>query len=129
VLEGDAYHKRWMLEAVEKKVPRQEMLRFVGGGAQSNQWAQILADVTGREIEVVANPQNAGALGAALTCVVGLGWTDWARGKEMVRVEKYFSPLPENRGLYERQFEIFKQLYHQNRKLYKALNGGGDGGR
>jgi xylulokinase len=38
VLEGDAYHKRWMLEAIEKNVPKQEMLRFVGGGAQSDQW-------------------------------------------------------------------------------------------
>ncbi|MBU4131912.1 MAG: FGGY-family carbohydrate kinase, partial [Proteobacteria bacterium] len=31
VLEGIAFHKRWMLEAIEKKVPRQESLRFVGG--------------------------------------------------------------------------------------------------
>ena len=123
VLEGDAYHKRWMLEAVEKKVPQQDVLRFVGGGAQSDQWAQILADVTGRNIEVVAKPQNAGGLGAALTCVVGLGLTDWESAKSMVRIEKQFAPLPENQGIYERQFEIFKRLYHQNHKLYRELNG------
>ncbi len=123
VLEGDAYHKRWMLEAVEKKVPPQATLRFVGGGAQSNQWAQILADVTGRNIEVVADPQNAGALGAAITCVVGLGLADWSQAKTMVAVEKRFSPLPENRGVYETQYRIFKQLYRQTHKLYKALNG------
>jgi sugar (pentulose or hexulose) kinase len=34
VLEGVAYHQRWMLEHVEKKVPYQETLRFVGGGAK-----------------------------------------------------------------------------------------------
>jgi xylulokinase len=34
--------------------------------------AQILADVTQRKIEVVANPQNAGALGAAITAAIGL---------------------------------------------------------
>jgi xylulokinase len=123
VLEGDAYHKRWMLEAVEKNVLRQETLRFVGGGAQSEQWAQILADVTGRNIEVVTQPQNAGAMGAALTCVVGLGLSDWEKASKMVRLKKQYSPLPENLGVYERQYEIFKQLYHQNHKLYKSLNG------
>jgi xylulokinase len=123
VLEGDAYHKRWMLEAIERKVPKQEMLRFVGGGAQSDQWAQILADVTQRKIEVVANPQNAGALGAAITVAIGLGLTSLDHAKAMVEVEKTFEPIAENRAVYNRQFEIFKRLYHQNRKLFKELNG------
>jgi xylulokinase len=122
VLEGDAYHKRWMLEAMEKKVPRQETLRFVGGGAQSDQWSQILADVTQRKIEVIANPQNVGALGAAITVAIGLGLTDFGRAKAMIKVEKHFDPLPENEIVYDQQFEIFKQLYHQNHKLYKKLN-------
>jgi xylulokinase len=123
VLEGDAYHKRWMLEAIEKKVPRQEMLRFVGGGARSDQWAQILADVTGRKIEVVANPQNVGALGAAITVAIGLGLTDFEHAKEMIKVEKTFEPLPENYAVYQHQYKIFKRLYYQNRKLFKELNG------
>jgi xylulokinase len=123
VLEGDAYHKRWMLEAIEKRVPWQEVLRFVGGGARSDQWAQILADVTGRKIEVISNPQNVGALGAAITVAIGLGLTNFEEAKVMIKVEKTFEPAPENRAVYERQFEVFKRLYHQNRKLYKELNG------
>ena len=122
VLEGDAYHKRWMLEAIEKKVPRQDTLRFVGGGAQSDQWAQILAGVSARKIEVVADPQNVGALGAAITVAIGLGLTNFDHAKEMIKVEKSFEPLLENRDVYERQFEIFKKLYQQNRKLYRELN-------
>jgi xylulokinase len=123
VLEGDAYHKLWMLEAVEKRVPRQETLRFVGGGAQSDVWAQILADVTGRNIEVVADPQNAGALGAAITCAVGLGVTNFEQAKDMIAVEKYFAPNPENHTIYQKHYQVFKRLYHQNKKLYKELNG------
>jgi xylulokinase len=123
VLEGDGYHKRWMLEAIEKKVPKQETLRFVGGGAQSDQWAQILADVTQRKIEVVANPQNVGALGAAITVAIGLGLTNFEHAKEMVKVEKIFDPIVENRAVYNRQYRVFKSLYRQNRKLFKKLNG------
>jgi len=122
VLEGDAYHKRWMLEAMEKKIPRQETLRFVGGGAQSDEWAQILADVTNRKIEVIADPQNVGALGAAITAAIGLGLADFRNAKSMIQVEKDVSPLAANRNVYEVQFVVFKQLYHQNKKLYKALN-------
>jgi len=123
VLEGDAFHKRWMLEAIEKKIPRQDTLRFVGGGARSDQWAQILADVTGRKIEVVASPQNVGALGAAITVAIGLGLTNFDDAKKMIQVKNTFHPLPENSALYEHQYHIFKQLYHHNRKLYKLLNG------
>ncbi len=123
VLEGDAFHKRWMLEAIEKKVPRQKSLRFVGGGAQSEQWAQILADVTNRKIEVVASPQNVGALGAAITVAIGLGLTDFEHAKNMIQVKRTFKPLPENHDVYKRQYLIFKRLYQQNRNLYKELNG------
>ncbi len=123
VLEGDAFHKRWMLEAIEKKVPRQDTLRFVGGGAQSDQWAQILADVAHRKIEVVANPQNVGALGAAITAAIGLELTDFEHAKEMIKVEKTFEPLPENRAVYDHQFEVFKKLYQQNRSCIRSLMG------
>jgi xylulokinase len=123
VLEGDAFHKRWMLEAVEKKVPKQDTLRFVGGGARSDQWAQILADVTTREIEVVASPQNVGALGAAITVAIGLGLTDFEHAKEMIKMDRTYQPNPKNLPVYDRQFDIFKRLYKQNRKLYKELNG------
>ena len=39
---------------------------------------QILADVTGRKISVVENPRNAGAVGAAVVALIGLGERlDW----------------------------------------------------
>ena len=110
VLEGDAFHKRWMLEAIEKKVPRQDALRFVGGGAQSDQWAQILADVTQRKIEVVASPQNVGALGAAITAAIGLGLTDFEHAKEMIKVEKTFEPDAANRDGVQSAFRDFQTL-------------------
>jgi xylulokinase len=58
VVEGMAFHKRWMLEAMEKKIPRRERLRFVGGGAKSCVGCQIMAGVTGREIAPIENPRT-----------------------------------------------------------------------
>jgi xylulokinase len=64
-----------------------------------------------------------GALGAAITVAIGLGLTNFEHAKEMIMVEKTFDPIIENRTVYNRQFEIFKSLHRQNRKLFKELNG------
>ena len=65
VTEGICYHLRWMLECQDKKVKTSRVIRFCGGGALSPVTSQILADITGRTIEVVDRPQNVGSVGAA----------------------------------------------------------------
>ena len=59
-----------MLECQAKKVPTSDPIRFVGGGALSPVTSQILADVTGRTVQTVASPQNAGSVGAAAVMAV-----------------------------------------------------------
>src|SRR5690606_25884395 len=46
VLEGVAFNSRWLHEAVEKFVGnRLDPVRMIGGGATSDLWCQIHADV------------------------------------------------------------------------------------
>ena len=74
VFEGVAFNSRWLLEAVEKFAGRRfDSLAFIGGGANSDQWAQIHADVLGREIRQVADPVLANVRGAALITLMALG--------------------------------------------------------
>jgi len=123
VLEGVAYHKRWMLEALEKRVPRQDKIRFVGGGAKSEVWCQIIADVTGRVIETIENPQDAGAVGAAVICGVGLGVIpSFQAAHSFIPVKKTYRPRPEYRATYNTGYDVFTKLYKQNKALYRALN-------
>ena len=123
VLEGVAYHKRWMLEAVEKRVPRQERIRFVGGGAKSEVWCQIMADVTGRVIETIENPQDAGTVGAAVICGIGLGAIpSFQAAGSFIPVKKTFQPRPEYRPTYDAGFAVFTKLYEQNKALFRTLN-------
>ena len=57
VLEGVALNARWMLDGVERFVRRPlPELRFIGGGALSDLWCQIFADVLDRRILRVADP-------------------------------------------------------------------------
>jgi xylulokinase len=123
VLEGVALHKRWMLEAIERTIPRQEKVRLVGGGAKSEVWCQIMADVTGRRIETVENAQDVGTLGAAVVCGVGLGIIpDFRTATKFIRVSDRFEPRQEYKSLYDRHFEVFQSLYKANKKLFRTLN-------
>nr|HID13311.1 hypothetical protein [Anaerolineae bacterium] len=124
VYEGVAYNLRWMVEIVEKTfgfpLP---VLRVIGGGAQGAPWMQIIADVTGRRVETVVNPQEAGAVGAALTAAVGLGlYPDFEALKKVVRVEREFEPQPGNAEVYDVLFRAYKRLYRSLRDLYREVN-------
>jgi len=123
VLEGIAFHKRWILEAVERKIPKRKSLRLVGGGAKSAVLCQIMADITGRRIEVPYDPQNVGAAGAAIICGLGLGVipsTDIAGG--FIRIGARYEPDPGNREVYDRMFRVFKGLYGRNKRFFRVLN-------
>ena len=123
VVEGICFHKRWLLEAVENKVPKQSSIRFIGGGAKSDATCQILADVTGREVVTIKNTQNAGTIGATVVAAVGLGLSaDFSRAKELIPTDAVYQPRPEYKKLYDRNFEVFKKLYDNNKKLFKTLN-------
>ncbi|MDO5014659.1 MAG: FGGY-family carbohydrate kinase [Clostridia bacterium] len=124
VIEGICYHKRWMLEAQEKKTKVSDTVRFVGGGALSDVTSQILADILGKNVETVYFPQNVGAVGAAAVVGVGTGIiSDLEEVDKYIKVDKCFTPNRENKEIYDKGFEVFKSLYKNNKKAFKALNG------
>lgn len=123
VLEGICYHKRWLLESQDKKVTTSDPIRFVGGGAISATTSQILADILGRTIETVQNPQNVGAVGAAAVVGVGLGIIpSLDKVKDFVPVSQTFYPNAENKAVYDKNFAVFKNLYKANKQNFHLLN-------
>ena len=123
VLEGICYHLRWMLECEDKKVKTSDTLRFVGGGALSRVTCQILADVTGRTVETVASTKDVGAVGAAMLVAVGSGHIkDLSAAGALIKPEGRYEPNADNKALYDRNYEVFKNLYAANKKNFAALN-------
>lgn len=123
VVEGICFHKRWILESSERQVKASKTIRFVGGGAISPTICQILADVTGRIIETVENPQNVGAVGAAVLVAIGLGEINsYSEAKQFIPVTGTFYPKAEAKAIYDRNFKVFKNLYKSNQKNFWALN-------
>lgn len=124
VLEGVSYHKRWMLEASAKKVKPSDTIRFVGGGALNDFTCQLMADITGHTIETVDSPQNVGAVGAAALVAVGAGLIPKLDElKTFIPASKTFKPnLELKRTVYDKDFEVFKALYKNNKALFAIKN-------
>lgn len=123
VVEGVCFHLKWQMEAMSKLVEPSEAVRFAGGGAIQDETCQILANVLNRKIEVVRQPQNTGAVGAAALIGIGLGEIgSIAAIRDMVEVERSFNPDPESAKEYDRLFELFKELYKNNKHNFKMLH-------
>jgi xylulokinase len=124
VLEGVACNGRWLLEAVEGFTGRRlESLRFIGGGARSEVWCQIYADVLNRRIEQVRDPVEANVRGAGLIAAAGLGYISFEQVPGIVEVARTFAPRPEYRGVYDRMYGAFRALYRSHRAICAGLNG------
>jgi xylulokinase len=126
VYEGVAFNSRWLLRAVERFTKRRfDSLAFVGGGANSDVWAQIHADVTGRTIRQVAEPVLANVRGAGLLAWMTLGAVRPDDIPAMVEVRRTFEPAAGNRTIYDELYPEFVNLYKQTRGIHRRLNGAG----
>lgn len=92
----------------------------VGGGACSDPWMQILANVVNMPVEVPYNTRHVGAVGAAYHALIGLGiFDDYAQAAANVRVEKTFYPKEAAVGLYKDRYEGMLALREALKAVYK----------
>jgi len=111
------------LETLENLYSRVTQLNIISGGAKSDIWCQIVADITNRTIRRVAQPQQAGARGIALLASMTLGYIEsFGDIKKYIKIDRDFQPNPANRNLYDTLFREFKNIYKQNKKWYARMN-------
>lgn len=123
VMEGVAFNLRWLGGHVERFVGRPfPQLGFVGGGAQSETWCRILADVLDRPIRQIAHPRHANAVGAALAAFTALGELRVDEIPARVKVAAVHQPDPANARVYDAQFAEFLALYRRMKPIYRRLN-------
>jgi len=123
-LEGIAYNTRWLLSPVEKFIGRKvNSINIVGGGAQSDLWCQIFADVMNVEIKQVADPIYANARGTAWIAAAGLGEIKFADIPAMTQFRRMYQPQIQNRAVYDFGFQNFQMIYKQMKGIYQRMNG------
>lgn len=102
VMEGIAFQMRSILEAMEAYGSVDTLILF-GGGAKSELWCRIIADVTGMKIKVTSTPEAAGA-GAAILA-------SRASGENIgpLSIGKSYTP------------SAMREAYNEKYKKYKAI--------
>ena len=115
-MEGVAYSVRHNLEVAEEAGASAQVLRSMGGSANSLLWTQIKSDITGKPI-IVPVADTATTLGAVILAGVGVGlYRDFKEAVELtVTVKREHKPNPEVKKIYDRDYEIYLELY-QNLK-------------
>lgn len=117
-MEGVAYSLRHNLETAERAGAGVEVLRAVGGSANSRIWTQIKADVTGLPVAVPYS-DAATTLGAAMLAGVGCGlYSSYEEAVGLtVKQTRIHEPDPRMKAVYDRGYETYLALYENLKDL------------
>lgn len=124
ILEGVAYeYNRMVKDAQRVLATNLEKIRFMGGGARSDIWPQIITDVTGMR-GMTTKCVQAGAMGAAILGSVACGWfADVRRAAEiLVRPDRAFDANETNHGIYLKYYDIYEKIYDRIQDLINDLS-------
>jgi xylulokinase len=116
VLEGVAFGMADGLSVLKQSGTQLSQCSLVGGGARSDEWAQLIADALNLTITTHQDGEAGGALGAAR-----LGWL--AAGGEQSRVcrkpltKKTFSPDAARHQVLQSRLATWRKLYQQQVEL------------
>jgi xylulokinase len=125
ILEGVALNTRWMVTPFNRFLGKPiEQVTFVGGGATSDAWCQIFADVLGIPVRQVHSPIQANAIGAALIGYVGIGRLTYNDIPSIIQTRRTCTPNPATRDLYDELFKRFRLAHKHLGPFYRRLNSG-----
>ena len=113
-MEGVALSLKHNLDVAYEAGASVSELRAMGGSANSLLWTQIKADVTGKKI-IVPSSDTATTLGAVILAGVGIGmYNSFEEAVDQtVVIKREHEPNPANREVYDKNYEIYLQLYEQ----------------
>lgn len=122
IMEGVTFELRRTLEIVEDAGHQVSAIYHSGGGAYSDLWSQIKADIYQKKV-VTFETSEGGILGSAILAGVGAGvYEDPASGVERcLRVDKEFEPRAGWGDRYNALFELFKEVHDLLQEPYNKL--------
>jgi xylulokinase len=122
VLEGVAFALRDSFEITKSLGVDISRIRINGGGAKSPLWCKIIANVLNVKVDKI-NSAEGPAFGAAILAAVGCGkypTVEDAAGK-LIKVIETTEQDPEIVELYNKKYEVFKELYPTLKNIYDKM--------
>ncbi|GLW07080.1 xylulokinase [Microtetraspora sp. NBRC 13810] len=124
VLEGVAFNLATCVAAFREAGAPVDRVDAIGGGAASDIWLRILADVWGCTVRRRTVAEEGNSLGAAVTAGVGVGVLDgFGVAGSLSEVTAEFTPDPERHAAYRRRHEIFLDAYDRLEPWFTSAQG------
>jgi xylulokinase len=122
VLEGITFSLQESIDIFRKAGKKIDTVISIGGGAKSELWLQLQADIFNATVIRLENEQGPG-MGAAMLAAYGCGWFDSLEqcAKVFIRRAGQYTPNSDRVAAYEQLFELYKQVYVQTKALNEGL--------
>lgn len=123
IMEGVAFAILSNLKLINKMGIKIEEIYLTGGGAESKAWAQIMADVLGKEVKISNNKQGTG-YGAALLAAENINLIEDADQIITANIEdsNAYTFNLKNHKKYQKIYDIYLNLYQDNQEKFSLLN-------
>ncbi|MEK4536488.1 xylulokinase [Peribacillus sp. FSL K6-1552] len=122
VIEGIVFSIHETLQVFRSNGPAIDTIISIGGGANSDLWLQIQADIFDAKIIKLNNDQGPG-MGAAMIAATGLGWFNTLKecASKYVSISYSYYPIQENVNKYKKLYQLYKDIYTQTASINHQL--------
>ncbi|MBN2590083.1 MAG: FGGY-family carbohydrate kinase [Sedimentisphaerales bacterium] len=125
LLEGIALEQMLVTGMIEEQTsePIKDFVT-IGGGASSDLWRQIIADVSGKKV-LCSETVEASSLGAAICAATAIGWYSNAESaaKTMAgKITKVNEPISQNVTRYAELMKIYRTIYPSLNNSFQQLS-------
>ena len=122
LMEGVSYEMKYVLAIMQKAGLDVKKFVCVGGGAKSDEWLQIKADIFGRPVVRTSVIEGA-CLGCAMMCAHALEGASYdTLARQWIRAAKVFEPCPQMAARYEDYFGLYCRMQETVRPLQQNLH-------
>lgn len=120
-LEGIVFGMRHHVDTFVERGLAVTNVKAADGGAASDLWLQIAADVLERPVRRI-DKHPGSCLGAAFVAGMGTGsLTDWSAIEDYVALGLVFTPRPEESARYAKVYANWRETYERLKTLYPKL--------
>ncbi len=122
VLEGITFSLQESIELFRNSGKEINSIISIGGGAKSDAWLQMQADIFQADVVKLSSEQGPG-MGAAMLAAYGSGWFDTLEdcAHAFLQTADTYQPNPENVLIYRELFKVYKEVYNQTKSLNDQL--------
>jgi xylulokinase len=123
VMEGITFSLNESIEIFRQAGKEIQTVISIGGGAKSETWLQMQADIFNATIIKLENEQGPG-MGAAILAAVGSHWFDSLEDctEHFIKQSKQIDPVQENVEKYQKLYNVYKKVYGKTATLHYELH-------